>query len=103
MIVIFYPVLQNDTQVVLRQWDEKVEAFPAKRTYDTFTETVSFGASIRCPQYSQPHVSNRLVELRREDAIAIMDKKTVAMPRRYRLSKLLQCPGRRWVIRDMDV
>jgi hypothetical protein len=89
--------------VIFRQRDEKVEAFPAKRTNHTFTEAVSFGASIWCPQYAQSHVSNRLIELRREDAIAIMDEKTVAMVRRYRFSKLLLCPCRRWVIRDMDV
>ena len=88
---------------MFRQWDEKVEAFPAERTDDPFTEAVSFGAPIRGPQYSQAHVSHRLIELRREDAIAIMEKKTVGMVRGNRFSKLLLRPGCRWVIRAMDV
>ncbi len=79
LIVMRSPGLQKPTQMVFSQWDEKVEAFPAERAYDTFTDAVSFGAPIRGPQYSQSHVSNRLIELRREDAIAIMDKKTVVM------------------------
>ena len=103
VIVMREPVLQQPTQVVFRQGDEKVEAFPAERTDDTFTEAVSFGAPIRGPQDSQTHVSNRLIELGREDAIAIMDKKTVVMVRGYRLSKLLLGPCCRWLIRDMDV
>jgi len=77
-----YSVLLNDTQVIFRQWNEKIEAFSAERTNHTFTVAVSFGAPIRCPQHTQSHVSNRLVELRRENAVAIMDKKTVAMARR---------------------
>ena len=89
--------------MIFRQWDEKVEAFPAERTNHTFAEAVSFGASIRRPQYSQSHACNRLIELRREDAVSVMDKKIIAMVRRYRFSKLLLCPGRRWVIRDMEM
>ncbi len=103
LIVMREPGLQQPTQVVFRQWDETVEAFPAERTDDTFTEAVSFGAPIWGPQDSQSHVSNRLIELGREDAIAIMDKKTVVMVRGYCLSKLLLGPCGRWVIRDMDV
>jgi hypothetical protein len=48
-------------------------------------------------------VRNRLIELGREDGIAIMDKKTVVMVRGYRFSKLLLGPCGCWVIRDMDV
>jgi hypothetical protein len=67
--------------MVFRQWDEEVKAFSAERTDYTFTEAVSLRASRRRPEYSQSHVRNRLVELWREDAIAIMDEKTVAILR----------------------
>lgn len=79
LIVMRAPGLQQPTQVVFRQRDEKVEAFPAERTNDTFTEAVRFGALIRRLQYPQPHVSHRLIKLGREDGIPIMEKKTVGM------------------------
>jgi hypothetical protein len=48
-------------------------------------------------------VRNRLIELSREDAIAIMDEKTVVVVRGYGFSKLLLGPCCRWVIRDLNV
>jgi hypothetical protein len=36
------PHLAFCDRTVFRQWDKKVEAFPTERTYDTFTEAVSF-------------------------------------------------------------
>ncbi len=90
-----YPFIQNAAQLVFRQWNEEVEAFSAERTDHTFTDTVSLGASRRCSEYSQPQVRHRLVELGREDAIAIMDEKTVAMVRRDGFPQLLECPRRR--------
>ena len=47
MIVMREPGFQQPTQVVFRQWDEIVEAFPAECAYDPFTDTVRFGAPIR--------------------------------------------------------
>ncbi len=47
VIVMREPVLQKQIQVVFRQWDEIVEAFPAECAYDPFTDTVRFGAPIR--------------------------------------------------------
>ena len=40
---------------------------------------------------------NGLIELRRENAIAIMDEKTVAVVRRDGFTQLLQCPRGCWV------
>ena len=48
-------------------------------------------------------MSHRLIELRRKDGIAIMEKNTIGMIRGDRFSKLLLGPGGRGVIRDMDV
>ena len=75
--------------MVFRQRDEEVKAFSAERTDDPFTKAVGLGTSRRCPEYSKTHVSNGSVELWRENAIAVMDKKTVAMVRGNGFTQLL--------------
>ena len=44
-----------------------------------------------------------LVELRREDAIAIMEEEAIAMVRWDRFAQLLQCPGGRGMCRHIDM
>jgi hypothetical protein len=75
--------------MALRQWDHEVKAFPAERADDTLTEAVGLRTSWRCPEYSQSQVSNRFIELRRKNAIAIVDEKPVAVIRWDGFSKLL--------------
>ena len=65
--------------MVFRQWNEEVKAFSAERTDEPFTEAISLGTSRWRFEYTQPHVCNGSVELWRENAIAVMDEKTVAM------------------------
>ena len=74
--------------MVFRQRDEEVKAFSAERTDDPFTEAVSLGTSRWRFEYTQSHVFNGLVELGRENAIAVMDEKTVAMVRGNGFSQL---------------
>ena len=57
------------------------------------TEAISLGTSRWCLEYSKTHVRNGSVELWRENAIAIMDEKTVAMVRGDGFSQLLECPS----------
>jgi hypothetical protein len=76
-MVMCKPVFCNDAQVRFCQRNEKVKAFSAERTDHPFTEAVSLWISRRCSEDSKPHVSHGPVELRRENAIADMDEKTV--------------------------
>ena len=78
--------------MVFSEWDQKIKAFSAERTDDSFTEAVSLGTSRWRFEYTQSHVCNGLVKVGRENAIAIMDEKTVAMVRGDGFSQLLQCP-----------
>ena len=78
--------------MVFRQRDEEVKAFSAERTDDPFTEAVSLGTSRWRFEYTQPHVCNGSVELGRENAITVMDEKTVARVRGDGFSQLLECP-----------
>jgi hypothetical protein len=80
--------------VVFSQWDEEIQAFSAERTDDPFAEAVSLGTSRWRFEYTQSHVCNGLVKLGRENAIAVMDEKTVAMVRRDGFAQLLECPRR---------
>jgi len=50
---------------------------------------ISLRTSRRRPEHAQPHMRNGLVELWRENAIAIMNEKTVAMVRRDGFPQLL--------------
>jgi len=67
--------------VVFSQWDQGDQAFSAECADDPFTDAGSLGTSRWRFEYTQSHVCNGSVELRRENAIAIMDEKTVAMVR----------------------
>ena len=78
--------------MVFRQWNQEVKAFSAERTDDPFTEAVGLGTSRWRFEYTRSHVCNGLVELGRENAIAVMDEKTVAMVRGDGFSQLLECP-----------
>ena len=75
--------------MVFRQWNEEVKAFSAERTDDPFTEAISLGTSRWRFEYTQSHVCNGFLELWRENAIAVMDEKTVAMVRGDGFSQLL--------------
>ena len=83
--------------MVFSQWDEEIQAFSAERTDDPFAEAVSLGTSRWRFEYTQSHVCNGLVKVGRENAIAVMDEKTVAMVRGDGFSQLLQCPCSRGV------
>ena len=89
LIVMRNPASQYTAQLVLRQRDEKVQALSAQGANDTFTKTVSLGASIRRPLDPKTQVGNRPVEHRRKVLVAIMDEKMVTMVRRDSLPQLL--------------
>ena len=78
--------------MVFSEWDQKIKAFSAERTDDSFTEAVSLGTSRWRFEYTQSHVCNGSIELGRENAITVMDEKAVAMIRWDGFSQLLQCP-----------
>jgi hypothetical protein len=80
--------------VIFRQRNQKIETFSAGRTDDPSTEAVSLGTSRWRFEYTQSHVCNGLVERGRENAIAVMDEKMVAMVRGDGFSQLLECPRR---------
>ena len=93
-IVMCNPVFRNESQVVFRQRNQEIQTFSTERTDDPLAEAVSLGTSRWRFDYTQSHVCNGFVELRRENAIAVMDEKTVAMVRGDGFSQLLQCPRR---------
>ena len=92
-IVMRYPLHEDVSQVVRRQGNQVIQAFPPQCAQQPLAERVrlwTLGWSFQDPE---PEVLYAAVKLRREDAIAIMEEEAIAMVRWERFAQLLQCPG----------
>ena len=92
VIVVGDPVRQELFQMSFPKRDQEVQAFPSDRADQSLTGGVCLWRSHRCLLYSYAHRSHRLVQLLREDAISVMDQKTIRMFLRERLAELLERP-----------
>ena len=93
LVIMGQPCLHDASQVILGQRNHTIEAFSSQRAQQPFTERVGLRTLGRGFHDPEPEVLYAAIELRREDAIAIMDEEAVAMVRWDRFAQLLQCPG----------
>ena len=79
--------------MVCRQRDNEVQACAPQRADESLTECIGLGALGRRFEDPESKVLYAAVELRREDAIAIMEEKAIVMIRWDCFAQLLQGPG----------
>ena len=78
--------------MVCRQRDNEVQAFAPQRADESLTACIGLRALGRRFEDPESKVLYAAVELRREDAIAIMEEKAIVMIRWDGFAQLLQCP-----------
>lgn len=87
----------------LRQWNEPIQALPANRTDHAFTDRITLRAPGRRFQHLDSQFPDRLVEVARENAVAIVKQEFVETLISHRLSQLLQCPSRGRMRGDIEM
>jgi hypothetical protein len=78
--------------MVYSQWNHKVQTFPPQRADEPLAEGIGLRALRWRFEDSQAQVTNTLVKLRGENAVPVVQEKTVAMMRRDRFAQLLERP-----------
>src|SRR5215468_2799427 len=92
-IVMRHPCVHDASQVMLGEWDHTIQAFPSQRADEPLAERIGLRRPYRRLAHPQPQVADALVELVREDAIAVMDEEAIGMVSGNRFAQLLECPG----------
>ena len=79
--------------MVYSQWNHKVQALPPQRADEPLAEGIRLRALRRRFEHLQAQVTYMLVKLRGENAVPVMDQKTVAMVGWQRFAQLLERPS----------
>ena len=85
------------------QRNNTVQTFPPQRADEPLAERIGLRSPHWRLEHPQPQVAHTLVELLREDAIAVMDQELVGMVSGNRFAKLLECPRCSGMGRHMGV
>src|SRR6266853_6647374 len=92
-VVMGHPLAQDPSHMVCAQRNQKVEALPPQRADKPLAERVRLWTLGRRFEDSESKVVYVLVKRLRENAVAVMHEKPVAVVSRKRLTQLLQRPG----------
>src|SRR5690242_7053334 len=85
------------TQVALIEGDHKVETLPPKCSHDALTKGVRFWRSNRRPERFHAEAFQSSIHCRGEDAVAIVNHKTIRMIELEECAELLNRPFRSWM------
>ena len=102
-VIVDCPIPNRHLQMASVEGDQEVETLPTKAPAQSLAHRICLGGSQRRAQNSYPQVRETLVDLRSEDAIAIMDEEAVRMIAGQRFPELLQRPCRRGMGRNVLV
>jgi hypothetical protein len=78
--------------VVFRQWNQVIQTFPPQCAQEPLAKDIRLGTLRWRFQDPQSHVAYALVELMRENAVAVMDQEAVGVVRWDCFAQLLQGP-----------
>jgi hypothetical protein len=87
-----HPLVQDAAQVAFCQRNHQVQALPPQCAQEPLTKAIGFGTPHGYFQHPEPEVAHALVEVVREDAVAVMDEELVPMVSRHRFAELLYGP-----------
>src|SRR5260370_38538499 len=100
-VVVRRPVPNSHLQMPRVQWNQEVETLPTKAAAESLAHRVRLRGSHRRPQNPYTQVGKALVDLLGEDAVSIVDDKSVRMIARQCLPELLERPFRCWMGSDI--
>jgi hypothetical protein len=86
------PLFKDATHMVFRQRNQIIQTFPPQRAEEPLAGRIRLRTPHRGFEYPQPQVAYALIQLLREDRIAVMNQETVVMVSRHRVTQLLQRP-----------
>jgi hypothetical protein len=83
--------------------NHEVQAFPTKTAAEPLAYRVCLGRPHRRSQNSYSEVHHSLIQRLRENAVPVVDHKSIRMVARQDLAELLECPFRPWIGRHVLV
>src|SRR5262249_61313309 len=89
------PIPNSHLQMAFVEWNQEVETFATKAAAESFAHRVRLRGPQRRPQNPYTQIGKTLVDIRREDVVAIVDDETIRMIARQGFPELLQRPFRR--------
>src|SRR5215510_7112481 len=98
-----HPRVEQASQVVFCEREDAIQALPPQRADEPFAEGVRLRTLGWCFQHLEPQMAYAVVELGREDAIAVMHEEAIAMVHWDRLTQLLERPVGRGMRRHIAV
>ena len=102
-IVMRHPGVQQASQVVFCERDHEIQALPPQRADESFAEGIGLRTLGWGFEHREPQMADAVVELGREDAIAVMHEEAIAMVHWDRLTQLLERPVGRGMGRHIAV
>ena len=102
-VVVSHPISQDRTQMRLGHREHPIQTLPANGADHPLADRVRFRARDGRAQHLDTQGSDRIVQVRREDAVTIVDQVLVAFGISDYLSQLVQRPARARVRGDVHV
>ena len=102
-VVMRHPVAKDSAQVTLVDGNHIIQTFSSNRSNQPRTEGVCLRSPDRGPDWRNPEVLDRLVELRRKGGMSIMNEKAIGVVTGNGFAKLLQGPISRGMLGHIAV
>src|SRR6516165_9278529 len=97
------PLLENSSQVSLIHRNQEIQTLASDAAHEPFAECIRLRRSEWSFENAQVHRLQSQIELRRVDAVAVVDEESVRFLSSDDLAKLLKYPACRRMSRDVDV
>ena len=91
-----HPGVEQASQVVFGERDHAIQALPPQRADEPFAEGVRLRALGRRFEHTYPQVTDALVKLLRENAVAVMEQETVGVVGWHRFASAAGVSRRQW-------
>ena len=97
-VIVHGPIPNRHVQMALVEWNQEVETFATKAAAESLAHRVRLRGPHRRTQNPYTQISKTLVDIRREDAVAVVDDEAVRMIARQGFPELLHRPFRRGIV-----
>ena len=102
-VIVHSPIPNSHLKMAFVEWNQEVETFATKAAAESLAHRVRLWGPHRRTQNPYTQIGKTLVDILREDAVAIVDDEAVRMIARQGLPELLQRPFRRGMGSDVFV
>src|SRR5215831_11724549 len=102
-VIVHGPIPNNHLEMAFVEWNQEVETFATKAAAESLAHRVRLRGPHWRTQNPYTQIGKTLVDIRREDGVAIVDDETIRMIARQGFPELLHRPFRRGMGRDVLV